>query len=112
MDITLPANSWHHNDGDNLVVWAMPEHTESAPYLVMFKRRPRTGDTYGYQVKVVRSFLDSETSVRKNQIIEANFRNVAWQTVTESDAAFAVFQGIIADADLKDAALRTGQLFK
>lgn len=112
MDITLPVGSWHHNDGDNSVIWAMPEHTESSPYLVMFKRRPRSGDVYGYQVKVVRSHLDAETSVSKNQIIEVNFRNINWQSTVDADAAFAVLQAIVADVDLKDAALRTGQLFK
>lgn len=110
MDITLPALSWQHGVDGNIVTWAMPEHTEASPYVVLFKRRPHNGDTYGYQIKVVRSHVDAVTSVRKNQIIEVNFRNLDFQTQVDAEAAFAVLQGIIADVDLKDKVINTGQL--
>jgi phage-related baseplate assembly protein len=50
------------------------------------------------------------TGERKNQIIELNVRNVAYQDSTAASAAFAVMAAIAADADLPNKALVTGQL--
>jgi hypothetical protein len=110
MDITLPANSWLHRNLGDTVIWALPGHTDIAPYLAMFKARPLNGDTGSYQTKVVRSFLNSVTGARKNLIIEGNVRNVAWQDPTDAAAAFAVFAAIMGDADYPNKALVTGQL--
>lgn len=110
MDITLPVGSYSQGADTNMSVWAMPEHTESAPYVVLFKRKPHNGDSYGYQIKVVRSHTDSATSVKKNQIIEVNFRNLDFQTKADAEAAFDVLAGVIGDVDLKDKVINTGQL--
>lgn len=110
MDITLPVGAWLHQSSKDSVTWAMPEHTESSPYLVIFKRRPMSGDTGLYQVKVVRSHTNSDSTKKKNQIIELNFRNVEWQDATDAAAALAVAKGVLADADLDDKALSTGAL--
>lgn len=110
MDITLPANSWLHRNLGDTVIWALPGHTESLPYLVLFKSRPLNGDTSSYQVKVVRGQVDSVSGVQKNLIIELNVRNVRWQNSSEATAAFAVMSAIAADADLPAKMLTTGQL--
>lgn len=110
MDITLPANSWLHRNLGDTVIWALPGHTESLPYLVLFKSRPLNGDTSSYQVKVVKGHVDSVTGEQKNQIIELNARNVKWQDSTAATAAFAVMAAIAADADLPGKMLTTGQL--
>lgn len=109
MDITLPVGSWVHQSDKDSVTWAMPTHTEASPYLVIFKRRPMSGETGLYQVKVVRSHA-STTGVKKNQIIELNFRNIAWQDATDAAAALAVAKAIMADADLDAKALTTAAL--
>lgn len=110
MDITLPVGSWVHRNDTDSVTWAMPTHTEASPYLVIFKRRPMSGDTGLYQVKVVRSHTDSVSGSKKNQIIELNFRNVSFQDGTAAAAAFDVAQAIMADADLEAKALVTSAL--
>lgn len=113
MDITLPLNSWVHQNNGNTVIWAIsPEHTESAPYLAIFKRRPANdAGTSGYQVKVVRSHeIDSTTGERANQILELNFKNVRNQDATDAAAAYDVLAAILADADLKNKVLVTGQI--
>lgn len=110
MDITLPVGSWLHSNAGTSVIWAMPEHTEASPYLCIFKRRPHNGDSYGYQIKVVRSHTDAETSIKKNQILEVNFRNLDFQGSVDAAAAFDVLAAVMADTDLKDKALNTGQL--
>lgn len=113
MDITLPVNSWVHQNNGNSVIWAIsPEHTEVAPYLAIFKRKPANdAGSSGYQVKVVRSHeIDSVTGERANQILEFNSKNVRNQDATDAAAAYDVFTGIVADADLKNKVLVTGQI--
>lgn len=110
MDITLPVGSWMHRSTDDAVTWAMPTHTESSPFLVIFKRRPMSGDTGLYQVKIVRSHTNPVTGVKKNQIIEINNRNVEWQDATDAGEAYDVAAAIMADADLKPRALTTSAL--
>lgn len=113
MDITLPIDSWVHQNNGNSVTWAIaPDHTEQAPFLAIFKRRPANdAGTSGYQVKVVRSHeVNSETGERQNQIIELNFRNVRNQSSVDAAEAFTVAQAIMADADLMSKVLTTGQI--
>lgn len=110
MDITLPVGSWVHQSDKDSVTWAMPTHTESSPYLVIFKRRPMSGETGLYQVKCVRSHTNADGSKKKNQIIELNFRNIEWQDATDAAAALAVAKAIMADADLDNKALVTSAL--
>lgn len=110
MDITFPVGSWRHGAVGNTKTIAITGHTEADPYIAIFKRKPHNGDTYGYQVKVVKAHEDAETSVKKNQIIEINFRNIDFQNSVDAAAAYDVAAAIMADADLKDAALSTGRL--
>lgn len=110
MDITLPVGSWVQRPGEDSVTWALPGHTDAMPYIAIFKRRPMTGETGLYQVKVVRAHKDTVTGSVKNQIMEINFRNVAWQNATAAAEAYDVLQGIIADADLEAKALVTSAL--
>jgi len=110
MDITLPVGSWMHRAGEDSVTWALPGHTDALPYIVIFKRRPMTGETGLYQVKVVRAHKNTVTGAVKNQIMEINFRNVAWQVPADAAAAYDVLQGILADADLEAKATSTSAL--
>lgn len=110
MDVDLPLNSWHHGTDKNQTVWALPDHTEAKPSLMMFKRRPHNGDTYGYQIKVVQSHEHAVTGLLKNQIIECNFRNVDFQDSTTAFNLFSTLRTALASAGLGDAVTKTGEL--
>lgn len=110
MDITLPLGSWNHGMSELTKTMAVTGHTEADPYLVIFKRKPHNGDTYGYQVKLVRSHENVDTSEKKNQLITIDFRNIDYQGVTNAEAAFDVLAAVLADPDLKAAALWNGRL--
>jgi hypothetical protein len=88
----------------------MPEHTEASPYLVIFKRRPMSGETGLYQVKGVRSHTSADGSKKKNQIIELNFRNIEWQDATDAAELLTRMKAVMADADLDAKALTTSAL--
>jgi len=111
MDITLPVGSTIqriNGDGDS-VSWKLPDHTEALPRVVVFRRKPRVGDKYGYYVKLVAAYEDA-AGVIKNATMLCEVSNLTFQDATEMGTLWDAFVAAISDADLKDKVLVTGDL--
>jgi len=110
MDITLPVGSWLQTNEGHSVSWALPDHTDKMPQVIIYKRRPHSADNRGYSVKDVFAGADAVTGVIRNSFFEFSAKLFDSADPTVAAANYDALIATLGDADVRAAVLSSGQI--